>query len=77
MARQMKEKGATEAEPVLEHPPAIPHVRDAVPALPPELRETERELGEPEERESDHAESIPVPIRPAADSRANRGPKTA
>jgi hypothetical protein len=54
-----EEKRAAEAEPVLEHPPAVAHVRDTVPPLPPELRKAERELDEPEEREPDHSEEHP------------------
>jgi hypothetical protein len=69
-----QELGA-ELDPVREERLEIAAVGLVVAAVPPHLGEPERNLREPDEREGPSIpSSIPVPIRPAADSFAKRTP---
>ena len=75
MARQTKRNSPPSAEPVADDPLAVADAGDVVAALPPELGEAEGELDDPEDAEPSIASSIPVPMRPAADSRTKRTPQ--
>ncbi len=48
-----------ELEPAAEDLVEVPHVRDAVPAVPPVPRHLERDLDEPEDAEAEHREQHP------------------
>jgi hypothetical protein len=63
-----------EREPAAEDHLRIADVCDVVTAVPPERRDLERQLDEPDEPKASIASSIPVPIGPAAESRMNRCP---
>ncbi len=54
-----EEELASEAEPRPEDPLAVADAGDVVPALPPELREAEGELDDPEDAEPEHREQHP------------------
>ena len=67
-----------EREPAAEDRLRVAGVREAVPARPPELEHVERQLREPRaSAKPSIPSSIPVPIGPAADSRAKRAPRRA
>src|SRR5581483_8546008 len=54
-----EEEEAAETDPVLERPRAVALAGHAVAPLPPEPRDPERELSEPDEREPEHREQHP------------------
>ena len=53
-----------EPDPAAEDHLAVAHVRDVVPAVPPQRRDLEREPDEPDEREAEHREQHPRADRP-------------
>jgi hypothetical protein len=54
-----EEEHSAEREPVFEHPLDVAGLHDPVAALPPDVRDGERQLGDPDEREADHPEEHP------------------
>ena len=59
-----RDEGPAEGEPSAEDVLEVADLRDAVTAVPPEGRDRERKLGEPHDRQPDHAEEHPRADRP-------------
>ena len=59
-----RDEGRPEPEPAAEQPLEVADLGDVVPALPPDRRDRERQLREPDDRQAQHPEKHPRADRP-------------